>query len=120
MLPGAPGWPGPTPMPDAKPLAIIHGYDDLVAAIRARVAELGVTQATIDDVAGLQSGYAGKLLGPRRIKKLGIVSLGCVLGSLGMKLVAFEDPEALARVRSRLVPRKDKAHKPRPRPAQSP
>jgi len=46
----------------ATPLAIVHDYDDLVAAIRARRDELQVTHMTIDDVSGIQPGYASKLL----------------------------------------------------------
>jgi hypothetical protein len=67
--------------------------------------ELDVTFSTIDFAGGLQDGYAQKILGKRPCKRFGEISLGCVLGAMGIKLVAVEDPAALARVRDRLAPR---------------
>jgi hypothetical protein len=43
------------------------------------------------------------------MRTLGGMSLGCVLPALGVRLVLVEDPEALARIGSRLVKRKASA-----------
>lgn len=92
---------------DATPaLGTVRDYDDLVAVIRARMIELDVTLATVDHVAGLPTNYASKLLGPKRSRRMGIIAFGALLGAIGVKLVAIEDTEALARVRNRLVKRR--------------
>src|SRR5262245_29579627 len=88
-------------------LAEVRDYAQLVQALRARIDELGVAGETIDDVAGLPTRYTTKLLAPIPIKSLGRVSLGPLLGALGLKLIVAEDAEALARIRHRLTPRKN-------------
>jgi hypothetical protein len=90
-------------MPEQKPLAIVHDYDGLLAALRARRVQLGVTLETVDEVGGFASRYASKLLAPHPAKNMGIMAMGALLGTLGLKLVVVEDDEALGRVRSRLV-----------------
>jgi hypothetical protein len=42
----------------------------------------------------LQSGYSAKLLSPTPIKNLGPMSLGAVLGVLGLAIVVIEDQGA--------------------------
>src|ERR1035437_4934735 len=59
-----------------RALATVTDYDEMIGALRARMAELGVTNETIGAIAGLAGGYVGKLLGPSRIKNLGPLSLG--------------------------------------------
>jgi hypothetical protein len=88
-----------------KQLAVVHDYDELIAAIRARRDELEVTHATLDHVSGLASGHTSKLFCIPPIKRLGMISLGAMLGSVGLMLVVVEDPAALARVSGRLVKR---------------
>jgi hypothetical protein len=44
------------------------------------------------------------LLGQWPSKKIGEISFEALLGAAGLKLVVVEDPEALDRVRSRLIP----------------
>lgn len=83
-------------------IAIVHDYDGLVAALRARVAEFGVSAETIDDLAGIATRYTSKLLAPIPIKGLGRVSLGPMLGALGLKIIVVEDTEALRLVVGRL------------------
>jgi hypothetical protein len=100
-------------MLDVQPVAVaaprvvasVSHYHELLKAVRDRVAELGITHETLDAVAGLQSGYASKLLSNPPIKRMGAFLQFIVLQSLGMKLLAVEDPEQLARVQSRLVKR---------------
>jgi hypothetical protein len=83
----------------------VTDYAGLLEVIRRRMRELNITFETLDVVSGVQLGYSSKILGPTPSKCFGPVSLGCVLGALGMKLVAVEDPEQLAKVRDRLTPR---------------
>ena len=75
--------------------AVITNYADLIAALRARADEIGATRLQIDAASGLPEGYAGKLFGPSKMRCLGKISLGPVLGALGLKLVAVPDDQAL-------------------------
>lgn len=86
--------------------APIRSMPELVDAIRARRDELNISHETIDNIAGLQSGYTSKLLGPIPLKGFSHMSLGAVLGALGIGLVVIEDPEAKAKVQSRWQKRK--------------
>ena len=85
-----------------RPLAYATTYDGLHDAMRARAKELQIARLEIDEVGGLQSGYASKLLSPTQIKRCGSMSLGALLGALGLGLVIVVDPEATARVLKRL------------------
>jgi hypothetical protein len=87
-------------------LGVIKDYRDLHQILRARCEQLDILRETIDDASGLTSGHASKLLADPPIKNLGIVSLGLVLGALGMKLIAVDDHEALERIRPKLVRRR--------------
>jgi hypothetical protein len=97
------------------PIAIVRGYDDLLSAARARMAQLDITFATLDAVSGVASGYSAKLLGPEPCKRFGEMSLGAIMGALGLKLAVLDDPEALAQVRDRLVERRLEGPQYRPR-----
>jgi hypothetical protein len=93
-----------------RAFAVVRDYDGLLAAIRARRDELKVAHLVIDDVAGLQTGYTSKLLSDPPIRNLGAMSLGPLLGTLGLALAIVHDGEALRRVQGRLTPRRH-AHK---------
>jgi hypothetical protein len=80
-------------------------YAELLDVLRRRKDELNISFETLDATAGLQSNYASKILGPHPSRRLGEISLGCILGTLGLKLIVAPDPKALAKVRDRLVPR---------------
>jgi hypothetical protein len=111
-------------MTERKSLAVVRSYSELIAALRARRDELEVTHETIDDVSGVASGYTSKVLGPKTgsthakrpsQRNLGPVSLGLLLGALGLALVVVEDPAAMVRVRGRLVKRRYRPSHPRRR-----
>lgn len=89
----------------AEPLAIVVDYAGLVTALRQRIVELGTGMESVDAVAGLPARYTSKLLSRNYRSSLGQVSLGPILGALGLKLALLHDDEALARVRHRLPPR---------------
>jgi hypothetical protein len=89
-----------------RKLAVVHSYYDLVDAFRARVLELGTDFEEIDRVAGYADTYTSKLLSPRPIRNFGEVSLGSMLGALGLVLTVEEDtPAAAAKARARLKQR---------------
>jgi hypothetical protein len=87
-------------------IAEFSEYAGFIEGLRARVSELNVAGGTIDEIAGYASGYTQKLLGVRQVKRLGMRSMGDLLGALGLKAQLVEDPEAMARVSSRLVQRR--------------
>jgi hypothetical protein len=89
-----------------RALAVARDYDELLAAIRARRDALKVPHLVIDDVAGLQTGYASKLLADPPIRNLGAVTLGPLLGTLGLAIALVHDGAALAKVEDRLTPRR--------------
>lgn len=86
-------------------LGIIRNYDDLHAALRARVEHLNISRTTLDELAGLTPYYSAKLLSPKQLKRIGAISLGPLLGALGLALVVVEDDEQMKRMRARYVPR---------------
>ena len=73
-------------------LEVVKTYADLHAIVRQRVADLNVSHASVDHVAGLNDGYFGKLMA--RMKHLGPQTMPLVLCALGIKLVAVVDVEA--------------------------
>lgn len=86
-------------------LGEIRSYDDLHALVRQRAEDLKISRNLLDEVAGFQVGYSGKLLAPKPLKRFGLMSLGSILGALGMKLLAVEDAEAFSLIQKRLVQR---------------
>jgi hypothetical protein len=86
---------------------IVGSIDQLLSALRARRDELEITNETIDAVAGLADRYTSKILAANFPSKgLGHVSLGLLLGALGLgvaRVIITEDPEQVARVQARWV-----------------
>jgi hypothetical protein len=89
-------------------LAVVHDYDALVRGLIKRAEALNVSCETIDSISGLPQGYASKTLLLPPIKRFGFgaQALWLTLQSLGLALAIVEDTQALARVQSRLIPRK--------------
>lgn len=71
-------------------------FDDmasLVACIKARRVELGLSQLALDDLAGLPSGYTGKLESDparKNYRGVGYVALPLLLGALGIKMAVVK------------------------------
>jgi hypothetical protein len=86
--------------------APIRSMPELIEALRNRARELQLTHETIDNVAGLQSGYTSKLLAPKPIKNLGPMSFESILGALGVAVVVVTDQAAVERVQGRWEKRK--------------
>jgi len=68
-------------------LAHISCYNELVAAIRARKDQLGLSNDALDDLASMPRGWAGKVLGPSHSKGIGAVTLEAYLMVLAFDLV---------------------------------
>ena len=88
-----------------QPLAEFVDYEGLRRALNACREHRDLSFERLDEITGAPSGYFAKLLGPRPIKRIGLQSLGWALGGLGIKAVFVSDPEALARIESRLKAR---------------
>jgi hypothetical protein len=116
---GEPGAASPVPAngPSAKcgrKLKTVRSYYDLVDAFRARVLELGTDFEEVDRVAGYTETYTSKLLAPRPSRNFGEVSLGSMLGALGLELHVVENPAATAKAKQRLKRRAYAPVVPRP------
>ena len=97
---------------DATP---IRSYSDLLSLLRARRDELGISCETLDRLAGLSSGHAGRLL--CGVKRAGITLYWPLLESLGLRCLIEVDPDAVARLAHRWH-RRNEAHV-RHRPARA-
>jgi hypothetical protein len=78
----------------------IPGYRGLVETCRQRADELGISRLELDRLAGLPTGYSGKLLGKgngEKKKRMWPIGLEAMIGALGMKLLLIEDEAATAR-----------------------
>jgi hypothetical protein len=98
MLPDTMAAPSPAPV-------LIRDEPELLAAIRARCAELQITYETLDTVAVLPDGYSSKILCAHPVKRMGALTLWSVLGTLGfdISLVPHDIP---AHIRERMPVRK--------------
>jgi hypothetical protein len=75
--------------------------------VSGRLQELEISREGIDEIAGWADGYASKLLAgaaAKRRKIIGPLSLGLMLGTLGLKMILVEDPESTARTLKRRTP----------------
>jgi hypothetical protein len=78
--------------------AIVRSYQDLHVALRERADELELSREMLDKRTGLADGACGQILAPTPMKRLGAVSMGPMLGALGLALAVVEDPEAVERI----------------------
>jgi hypothetical protein len=85
---------------------VIRGMPELLDVIRARRDFLNISHETIDALANFPDGYTSKLLAPVPMRGVSHMSLGAVMGALGMALIAIEDSAATGRVHQKWVPRK--------------
>jgi hypothetical protein len=92
-------------MAERREIATVFDYDGLQKALRDRAAEINVSRALLDELSGLQNGYCGKALALRPLRRLGAVSLGPLLGALGLALVIIEHPDQMERISARWVKR---------------
>ena len=86
-------------------LGVVNSYQDLHRIMRDQATALELSREVLDEIAGVQRGYSGKLLAPKPIRRLGEMAFSCILPALGIQLVAFADDEALAQISTRRVKR---------------
>lgn len=100
-----------SPMTEQRIIAVFDSYAGLIHASRARLAEIGMTYDTLDQIAGWCDSYSTKILsvepptakqsGKRSTRRrLGVQSLGELTGGLGVKLAFVDDPERLERIKN--------------------
>jgi hypothetical protein len=95
-----------------RALAVVdfqNGYAGLIDAMRARAQErrIALSSADFAAVSGLPSYYGNKLLAANPVRRIGAISLGPLLGALGLKLIVAEDEQAVQRFTSRLPVRNE-------------
>ena len=94
-------------MIEERRLGEIVDYDGMIAVVKSRMIELGITNDTLELITGLPDRYVAKLLS--KSKNLGPMSFGVIVQGLGMKLAAIEDHAATQKMRSRWKHRKKAA-----------
>jgi hypothetical protein len=86
-------------------IADVSSYEQMLAALRARVTELQVNGERFDEYAGLPRGYLSKLVGAKPTRRIGMCSWEAVLAGLGLRCLFIVDEEAERRLRERVPPR---------------
>jgi hypothetical protein len=86
-------------------IADVSSYEQMLAALRARVKELEIHGERFDAFAGLPEGYLSKLIGPRPVRRIGPTSFAPVLSGLGLRLLVIEDNAATERLKNQVKPR---------------
>jgi hypothetical protein len=74
-------------------------YDGAIAAIKARVSEVGISYAKLDELAQLPEGWSGKTLGDGHVKQLSWRSFLAMIESLGMGCLFYVDPKLVEQMR---------------------
>jgi hypothetical protein len=92
-------------MPDGAPIAEVHFYHELLAALRQRAADLQLSNETVEATAGLASRYLSKVIGPRPCRSLANGMFDGILGALSCKLVLVHDKAAFDKLSHRYVQR---------------
>ncbi len=87
-------------------VGVAADYDQLRELLRRRTEELHLSREVLDDIAGFSACYSTKLLTGGKF--LGPMSLGSLLGALGVKIALVVDEEASARVCGRWIPRDER------------
>jgi hypothetical protein len=77
----------------------------LLDALEARRNELGLSNATVEELGGLTSGHLTKIAGPARSRSPTLATLDRLMVVLGLSFVLVRDPEKVERVQSRWRPR---------------
>lgn len=76
-----------------------NGYDGLVAALKARSDEKGLTRLKLDELSGMAEGWSGKVLGAAQIHQFGMAGIAAMCFALGLCIDLREDPEQEALMR---------------------
>jgi hypothetical protein len=71
---------------------------ELLDAIESRRAQVGISNATLDQLCGFAIGYASKCLSPARSKRPTTPTLYALLDALGLSLCLLVDADKVARM----------------------
>jgi hypothetical protein len=83
----------------------IRDYNHLIDILQARREDLELSNEAAEEIAGFTTGHVTKILGPRRTKKFGQLTMPTLFEVLGVKLFLLEDKAAAARTIARRSPR---------------
>jgi hypothetical protein len=83
-------------------------YLELISTFRARMAELGITYSTLDEIAGWTDSYSTKVLGEEPLRHLGVMAFDAMINALALKVVVVDDPQKLEKIKKHrhFVPRR--------------
>jgi hypothetical protein len=98
-------------MSSERILAEFTDYAGMLEAVRARVNELSINGERFDEFAGLPRGYLSKLIGVKPVRRIHMMSMGPLFCALGIRCIMVEDPQATARLKSRLNARNNSYHR---------
>jgi hypothetical protein len=92
-------------------VATAGNYLELIAGLRSRLAELEISYATLDALAGWTDSYATKVLGQEPQRHMGVMAFDAMINALALKVVLVDDPQKLEKIRSHrdFVTRKHRA-----------
>jgi hypothetical protein len=85
-------------MTEPKHIAVVTDTPALIAVIRKRADEAGLSRQAIDELAELTNGHASKLLSLVPSKGIGLGIIWGLVEAVGMKITLVEDPDAMARI----------------------
>jgi hypothetical protein len=89
--------------------ATVPHSDALLAAIRKRIDDLGLSHETVEAVSGCQSGYISKIIGSPcapPVKRVQLYLACLLVESLGLEIRLYENPQAMERLARRFERRK--------------
>jgi hypothetical protein len=87
-------------------------YDGLVAALRERASQIGLSFAAIDELANIGEAATAKYLSDLRVKNLALKSFFAISETLGVRAIFVEDERLLAQMKPHWQRRDErKAHR---------
>lgn len=92
-------------MTEPRTLGVVRTKDEIINALNAWRAELGISLETLDKIAGLPDGYSAKLLNFPPTKNVIAPSFDYLHGGLCVEYVMRVDEKALAKLLQRMTQR---------------
>jgi hypothetical protein len=81
----------------------VTGYNEAIAALPGRLANLNIRYEDFDDLCFFPAGLTGKCLGPSQVKRFGIEKFFDALRGAGLRIRLEEDPEQTERMLKRIA-----------------
>jgi hypothetical protein len=83
----------------AAVIASFTDYDSLVAALRARIGEVGLSYAALEQIVGMCEGQVAKYLSDARVKQLSVGSLLLISEAVGVRGILVADERLMKKYR---------------------